>query len=65
MADSVRRELFDSYAPQYMNEAFTADSLREVAFLDEVLGVPAGAWGRRPVDLDEWEIMVVMRKPAA
>jgi len=65
MADSVWRELFDSYAPQYMNEVFTADSVREVELPAEVLGLPAGAWGRRPVDLDEWEIMVVMRKPAA
>ena len=43
MADSVWREFFDSYAPQYMNEAFTADSVREVEFLVEVLGQPAGA----------------------
>ena len=43
MADSVWREFFDSYAPQYMNEAFTADSVREAAFLVEVLGLPAGA----------------------
>ena len=42
MADSVWREFFDSYAPQYMNEAFTADSVREVEFLVEVLGLPAG-----------------------
>jgi hypothetical protein len=62
MADSVWREFFDSYAPQYMNEAFTADSMREV---DHIWGGTAGAWGRRPVDLDQWEIMVVMRRPAA
>jgi SAM-dependent methyltransferase len=43
MSDSVWREFFDSYAPQYMNEAFTADSVREVEFLVEVLGLPAGA----------------------
>jgi len=65
MTDSVWRELFASYAPQHMNEVFTADSAREVELLGEVLDVLAGAWGRRPVDLDEWEIMVVTRKPAA
>ena len=43
MTDSVWREFFDSYAPQYMNEAFTADSVREVEFLVEVLDLPAGA----------------------
>ena len=40
MADSVWRELFDSYAPQYMNEVFTADSVREVELPAEVLGLP-------------------------
>jgi len=43
MADSVWREFFDSYAPLYMNEVFTADSVREVELLVEVLGLPAGA----------------------
>ena len=43
MTDSVWREFFDSYAPQYVNEVFTADSVREVEFLVEVLGLPAGA----------------------
>ncbi|MCX6371694.1 MAG: class I SAM-dependent methyltransferase, partial [Actinobacteria bacterium] len=43
MTDSVWREFFDSYAPQYMNEVFTADSVREVEFLVEVLGLPTGA----------------------
>jgi len=43
MAYSVWRERFDSYAPRYMNEVFTADSVREVKFLVEVLDVPAGA----------------------
>ena len=65
MTDSVWHELFDSYAPQSMNEVCTVDSVREVEFLVDVLGLPAGSWGRRPVDLDEWEIMVVTRKPAA
>ena len=120
MTDSVWCEFFDSCASQYMNQAFTADSVREVAFLVDVLDVPAGAsildfghgtgrhavelaqrgfhvtgpdlsagmlaeaamaaeeagvehvwggtassWGRRPIDLDECEIMVVMRRPAA
>jgi hypothetical protein len=60
MADSVWREFFDSYAPQYMNEAFTADRVREVELLAKVLDLPAGA-----TILDEWEIMVVMRRPAA
>jgi hypothetical protein len=31
--------------------------------VEHVWGGTAGAWGRRPVDLDEWEIMVVMRRP--
>jgi cyclopropane fatty-acyl-phospholipid synthase-like methyltransferase len=43
MADDVWREFFDSYAAQYMDESFTADSMREVEFLEELLGVPAGA----------------------
>ncbi len=43
MTDHVWREFFDSYAPQYMNEAFTGDTVRETAFLCEVLGLPAGA----------------------
>jgi cyclopropane fatty-acyl-phospholipid synthase-like methyltransferase len=42
MTDDVWREFFDSYAPRYMNEAFTTDSVREAAFLVEVLGLPAG-----------------------
>ena len=28
MTDDVWREFFDSYAPQYMNESFTTDSVR-------------------------------------
>jgi len=43
MTDDVWREFFDSYAPQYMNEVFTADSVREAAFLVDVLGLEAGA----------------------
>ena len=43
MADNVWREFFDSYAPQYMNEAFTADRVREAEFLVELFGLPAGA----------------------
>ena len=43
MSDDVWREFFDSYAPQYMNEVFTADSVREAAFLVEVLGLAPGA----------------------
>ena len=43
MADDVWREFFDSYAAQYMNESFTADSVREVEFLEGVLALPAGA----------------------
>jgi len=46
MTEEVWRVFFDSYAAQYMDEPFTADSVREVEFLDE------------------WEMMVVMRKPA-
>ena len=43
MTDDVWREFFDSYAPQYMNEVFTADSVREAAFLLEVLALAPGA----------------------
>jgi len=43
MTDDVWREFFDSYAPQYMNEVFTADSVREAAFLVDVLGLEPGA----------------------
>jgi len=43
MTDDVWREFFDSFAPQYMNEVFTVDSVREAAFLAEVLDLPAGA----------------------
>ena len=31
MTDDVWREFFDSFAPQYMNEAFTADSESHVS----------------------------------
>jgi hypothetical protein len=47
MADDVWREFVDSYAPQYMNETFTAESVCEVVSL---------------VDPDGWEIMVVTRR---
>jgi cyclopropane fatty-acyl-phospholipid synthase-like methyltransferase len=43
VTDNVWREFFDSYAPQYMKEPFTADSVREVEFLVNVLEVPPGA----------------------
>jgi len=43
MADDVWREFFDSYASQYMQEPFTADSVRETEFLLEVLDLPVGA----------------------
>jgi SAM-dependent methyltransferase len=43
MADDVWREFFDCFAPQYMNEVFTSDSVREVAFLTELLDLPDGA----------------------
>ena len=95
MTDDVWREFFDSCAPQYMNEVFTAGSAREAAFLvdrprslplrersyvsselavvcrtagfaaEHVWGGTAGDWGRRPVELDEMEIMVVVRRPPA
>ena len=35
MTDDVWREFFDSCAPQYMNEVFTADSAPEAAFLED------------------------------
>jgi len=38
--------------------------LRHVGFaVEHVWGGTAGNWGRRPVDLDEYEIMVVARRP--
>ncbi len=43
VTDHVWREFFDSFAPQYMNEVFTTDSVREVAFLTALLELPAGA----------------------
>ncbi len=43
MTGDVWREFFDSYAPQYMNEVFTADSVREAAFLVELLALTPGA----------------------
>jgi SAM-dependent methyltransferase len=43
MGDYVYREFFDSYAPQYMSEVFTTDSVREVAFLLDVLAPAPGA----------------------
>lgn len=43
MTDDVWREFFDSFAPQYMNEVFTTDSVREAAFLVELLELPSGS----------------------
>ncbi len=43
MTDDVWRESFDRYAPQHMKKVFTADSVREAAFLVEATGAP-----RRP-----------------
>jgi SAM-dependent methyltransferase len=43
MTDHVWREFFDSYAPQYMNEVFTTDSVREAAFLLGLLELPERA----------------------
>lgn len=43
MTDDVWREFFDSFAPQYMGEVFTADSVCEAAFLVELLELPEGA----------------------
>jgi SAM-dependent methyltransferase len=43
MTDDVWREFFDSFAPQYMNEIFTGDSVREAAFLIELLALGEGA----------------------
>ena len=61
MADSVWREFFDGYVPIELRLL-----CRMAGFeVEHVWGGTAGAWGRRRVDLDEWEIMVVMRKPAA
>lgn len=65
MTDGVWRESFDGFAPRYMNEMLASYSACEAAFLVDELDVPAGVWWRRPVDLDEMEIMVVMRRPPA
>jgi SAM-dependent methyltransferase len=43
VTDNVWREFFDSFAPQYMREPFTADSAREAEFLVDVLELPSGA----------------------
>lgn len=43
MTDDVWREFFDSFAPQYMNEVFTTDSVREAGFLIDLLELPVGA----------------------
>jgi len=43
MTDDVWREFYDSFAPRYMNEVFTGDSVREAAFLVELLELPRGA----------------------
>jgi SAM-dependent methyltransferase len=43
VTDDVWREFFDSFAPQYMNEVFTSDSVREARFLVELLELPRGA----------------------
>lgn len=65
---------FDAHAPVYEDNVFTKNTLREVDFLLEEFTLPPGAsildvgcgtagnWGRRPLDLDEMEIMVVARK---
>ena len=58
--------VFDSFAPQYMNEVFTTDSVREAAFLVELLELPRWAsildigcgTGRHAVEL-------VLRRPPA
>jgi hypothetical protein len=64
VTDDVWREFFDSSAPQYMDEIFTTDSVREAGFLVDLSGGgTAGNWGRRPVELDEMEIMAVLRRP--
>jgi hypothetical protein len=39
---------------------------RQAGFsVEHVWGGTAGDWGRRPVELDEMEIMAVLRRPAA
>ena len=43
MSDNVWQQFFDSYAPRYEDEAFTKGTDGEVAFLVELLGLPAGA----------------------
>lgn len=43
MSDNVWQEFFDRYAPRYEDEVFTKGTEGEVAFLVELLGLPAGA----------------------
>jgi SAM-dependent methyltransferase len=48
------------YLPAQMVER-----VRQAGFVvEQVCGGTAGAWGRRPVELDEIEMMIVARKPA-
>jgi hypothetical protein len=43
-----------------------ADLFRQAGFVVEhIWGGTAGDWGKRPVKLDEIEIMIVGRKPPA
>ncbi|MGD8452088.1 MAG: methyltransferase domain-containing protein [Phycisphaerae bacterium] len=37
------QDFFDAHAPEYMNNVFVKDTVREVAFLIELFGLPAGA----------------------
>ncbi len=65
MVGNEWEEFFDGHAPAYMQNVFPRDSIREAEFVRELLALPvgarlldigcgtAGAWGRRPVELDE------------
>jgi len=76
---STWEESFDAHAPLYDENEFTENTVRERAFVPtklsllcrlagmsvlNVWGGTGGNWGRRTIDLDEIEIMIVARKTA-
>lgn len=69
-------QFFDGHASVYDGNVFTKNTVQEVNFPIEELRLPpggsildvgcgtAGNWGKRPLDLDEIEIMIAARKTA-
>ncbi len=43
MLETDWKAFFDAYAPQYMQESFTTDTVREVDFIVEELALPIGS----------------------